>query len=151
MAFNVSCESTEIMLIDHGRSMLFFPGWRNTTMETKLTDHANNQPTSSTVRHPRNRSGTRRIEVCPAAWQGWRLPGAPGLPARSPPARRPGPAATCGDGTAGSCHSGTAPDSPLPWTQPLCISVKKKNKMRIQIGLSLLQNGHLLVSETNAF
>lgn len=42
------------------------------------------------------------------------------------PARRPGPAATCGDGTAGSCHSGTAPDSPLPWRQPLCISMKKK-------------------------
>lgn len=67
MAFNVACESTEIMLIDHGRSMLFFPEWPNNTIETELTDHANNQPTSTTVRHPLNDTGTLFIQVCPAA------------------------------------------------------------------------------------
>jgi len=75
MAFNVSCESTEIMLIDHGRSVLFFPGWPNTTTKTKLADHAGDQPTSMTARPPR--TPRRHSLLCvPAPLPAWGLPAA---------------------------------------------------------------------------
>lgn len=139
MSFNVSCESTEIVLIDHGRSMLFFPGWPNNTVRTKLSDHANNQPMSRTVRHPLNHTGTLLTEVCPAACGGW-WAAQRAWAGCLQPACQPGPAALCGNGHCCGCCSGTAPDSALPWRRPFwnCI-VRTYNSMQLWIYTGISQ------------
>ncbi|CAM9442567.1 unnamed protein product, partial [Bubo scandiacus] len=40
----------------------FFPGWPNTTIKTKLTDHADTEPMNTAVRPPLNHTGTLLIQ-----------------------------------------------------------------------------------------